>query len=107
MKLKHLFYAAAVSTLAAACSEADELSSGIRAEKTLVATRVNLNSEWESGDAIGVYMLDAGTGNIRNSAMNIQYNADVAETSTETNFVAAADGIGIYDQPCEFVAYYH
>ena len=29
MKLKHLFYAAAVSTLAAACSEADELSSGI------------------------------------------------------------------------------
>ena len=51
-------------------------------------------------------MLDAGTGNIRNSAMNIQYNADVAETSTETNFVAAADGIGIYDQPCDFVAYY-
>ena len=101
MKLKHLFYAAAVSTLAAACSEADELSSGIRSEKTLdaihsgtdrFATRVNLNSEWESGDAIGVYMLDAGTGNIRNSAMNIQYNADVAETSTETNFVAAADG---------------
>ena len=38
--------------------------------------------------------------------MNIQYNADVAETSTETNFVAAADGIGIYDQPCDFVAYY-
>lgn len=115
MKLKHLFYAAAVSTLAAACSEADELSSGIRSEKTLdaihsgtdrFATRVNLNSEWESGDAIGVYMLDAGTGNIRNSAMNIQYNADVAETSTETNFVAAADGIGIYDQPCDFVAYY-
>lgn len=70
------------------------------------ATRVNLNSEWESGDAIGVYMLDAGTGNIRNSAMNIQYNADVAETSTETNFVAAAGGIGIYDQPCDFVAYY-
>jgi len=108
MKLKHLFYAAAVSTLA-------ELSSGIRSEKTLdaihsgtdrFATRVNLNSEWESGDAIGVYMLDAGTGNIRNSAMNIQYNADVAETSTETNFVAAAGGIGIYDQPCDFVAYY-
>ena len=35
-----------------------------------------------------------------------RYNADVAETSTETNFVAAADGIGIYDQPCDFVAYY-
>lgn len=56
MKLKHLFYAAAVSTLAAACSEADELSSGILSEKTLdaihsgtdrFATRVNLNSEWE------------------------------------------------------------
>ena len=30
MKLKHLFYAAAVSTLAAACSEADELSSAQR-----------------------------------------------------------------------------
>ena len=37
MKLKHLFYAAAISTLAAACSEADELSSGIRSEKTLDA----------------------------------------------------------------------
>ncbi len=37
MKLKHLFYAAAVSTLAAACSEADELSSGILSEKTLDA----------------------------------------------------------------------
>lgn len=36
MKLKHLFYAAAVSTLAAACSEADELSSGILSEKTLM-----------------------------------------------------------------------
>lgn len=55
MKLKHLFYAAAVSTLAAACGEADELSSGILSEKTLdaihsgtdrFATRVNLNSEW-------------------------------------------------------------
>ena len=73
MKLKHLFYAAAISTLAAACSEADELSSGIRSEKTLdaihsgtdrFATRVNLNSEWESGDAIGVYMRDAATGSI-------------------------------------------
>ena len=94
MKLKHLFYAAAVSTLAAACSEADEFEFQYPLREDIgchpfghgrFATRVNLNSEWESGDAIGVYMLDAGTGNIRNSAMNIQYNADVAETSTETN----------------------
>lgn len=115
MKLKHLFFAVAASTLAAACSEADELVSGNQSQNTLdaihsgtdrFATRVNLNSEWESGDAIGVYMLDAGTGNIRNSAMNIQYNADVQVTSTTTDFTAANGGIGIYDQPCDFVAYY-
>lgn len=115
MKLKHLFFAVVASTLAAACSEADELVSGNQSQNTLdaihsgtdrFATRVNLNSEWESGDAIGVYMLDAGTGNIRNSAMNIQYNADVQVTSTTTDFTAANGGIGIYDQPCDFVAYY-
>lgn len=115
MKLKHLFFAVAASTLAAACSEVDELSSGMESKKTLDAihsgtdrfnTRVNLNSEWESGDAIGVYMLDAGTGDIRNAAMNIQYNADLQASATTTDFVAANGGIGIYDQPCDFYAYY-
>lgn len=114
MKLRYLFFAAAASTLAAACSEVDELASN-SSQKTLetiqsgtdnFTTRVNLNSEWEAGDAIGVYMLDAGTGNIRNSAMNIQYNAEVTTTSTTTDFVAANGGIGIYDQPCDFKAYY-
>lgn len=114
MKLKYLFLAAA-STLAAACSETDEPVSGNSSRKTLetiqsgtdrFATRVNLNSEWEQGDAIGVYMLDAGTENIRNSAMNIQYNASLSEASTTTDFVAANGGIGIYDQPCDFIAYY-
>lgn len=88
MKLRYLFFAAAVSTLAAACSEVDELASS-SSQKTLetiqsgtdnFTTRVNLDSQWEAGDAIGVYMLDAGTGNIRNSAMNIQYNAEVTTT---------------------------
>ncbi|WP_308756989.1 fimbrillin family protein [uncultured Bacteroides sp.] len=114
MKLKYLFLAAA-STLAAACSETDEPVSGNSSRKTLetiqsgtdrFATRVNLNSEWEQGDAIGVYMLDAGTENIRNSAMNIQYNASLPEASPTTDFVAANGGIGIYDQPCDFIAYY-
>ena len=40
MKLKHLFYAAAVSTLAAACSEADELSSGIQIGRASCRERV-------------------------------------------------------------------
>ena len=34
MKLKHLFYAAAVSTLAAACSEEGEVSSPAAAKQT-------------------------------------------------------------------------
>lgn len=114
MKLRYLFFAAAASTLAAACSEVDELASS-SSQKTLetiqsgtdnFTTRVNLDSQWEAGDAIGVYMLDAGTGNIRNSAMNIQYNAEVTTTSTTTDFVAANGGIGIFDQPCDFKAYY-
>ena len=66
MKLRYLFFAAAASTLVAACSEVDELASN-SSQKTLetiqsgtdnFTTRVNLNSEWEAGDAIGVYMLD-------------------------------------------------
>jgi hypothetical protein bacD2_07783 len=114
MKLRYLFFVAAASTLAAACSEVDELASS-SSQKTLetiqsgtdnFTTRVNLDSQWEAGDAIGVYMLDAGKGDIRNSAMNIQYNAEVIETSTTTNFVAANEGIGIFDQPCDFKAYY-
>ena len=115
MKLRYLFFAAAASTLAAACSEVDELASNALGEKKLetiqsgtdrFATRVSLDSKWEQGDAIGVYMLDAETDNIRNSAMNIQYNADLQETSATTNFVADDGGIGIYDQPCYFMAYY-
>ena len=101
MKLRYLFFAAAASTLAAACSEVDELASNALGEKKLetiqsgtdrFATRVSLDSKWEQGDAIGVYMLDAETDNIRNSAMNIQYNADLQETSATTNFVAADGG---------------
>ena len=73
MKLRYLFFAAAASTLAAACSEVDELASNALGEKKLetiqsgtdrFATRVSLDSKWEQGDAIGVYMLDAETDNI-------------------------------------------
>lgn len=115
MKVRHLCYAVAASILAAACSEADEPVSRIENNQTLQSiysgtdrfnTRVTLSSEWENGDGIGVYMLDAGTGNIRNSAMNIQYNADVKQTSTKTYFVAASTAIGIYDQACDFIGYY-
>ena len=58
MKLRYLFFAAAASTLAAACSEVDELASNALGEKKLetiqsgtdrFATRVSLDSKWSKG----------------------------------------------------------
>ncbi len=111
MNLKHFLFLAVTGTMVIACNEVDEASS-INSQKTLgtissgsdrFATRVNLDSEWEDGDAIGVYMLDTNNKNILNQAVNVKYEADASGINTA---FTASPGIAIYDEPANFIAYY-
>lgn len=110
MNLKHLLFLAVAGTMVIACNEVDE--SSINPQKTLgtihsgsdrFATRVNLNSEWENGDAIGVYMFDTNNKNILNKAVNVRYEAGTSGINTA---FTASPGIAIYDEPANFIAYY-
>ena len=114
MKLKHLFFLAVAGTLAVACSEVNENSltdgDGQRMLRTIssgndrFSTRLNSEtSEWESGDAIGIYMFDTEDKNVLNDALNVKYTT-IGEGLT-VNF-SSDPGIAIYDMPTNFVAYY-
>lgn len=114
MKLKHLFFLAVTGTLAVACSEVNENSltdgDGQRMLRTIssgndrFSTRLNSEtSEWENGDAIGIYMFDTEDKNVLNDALNVKYTT-IGEGLT-VNF-SSDPGIAIYDMPTNFVAYY-
>ena len=114
MKLKHLFFLAVTGTLAVACSEVNENSltdgDGQRMLRTISSgndrftTRLNSEtSEWENGDAIGIYMFDTEDKNVLNDALNVKYTT-IGEGLT-ANF-SSDPGIAIYDMPTNFVAYY-
>ena len=112
--LKHLFFFAVTGTLAVACSEVNENSltdgDGQRMLRTIssgndrFSTRLNSEtSEWENGDAIGIYMFDTEDKNVLNDALNVKYTT-IGEGLT-VNF-SSDPGIAIYDMPTNFVAYY-
>ena len=112
MNLKHLFFLAAAGTLAVACSEVTEnavadsqkMLSTISSGNDRFSTRLNSEtSEWESGDAIGLYMLDTEDKNVLNNALNIPYTT--MGSGLTANFTSNP-GIAIYDMPTNFVAYY-
>lgn len=114
MKLKHLFFLVVAGTLAVACSEVNENSltdgDGQRMLRTIssgndrFSTRLNSEtSEWENGDAIGIYMFDTEDKNVLNDALNVKYTT-IGEGLT-VNF-SSDPGIAIYDMPTNFVAYY-
>lgn len=112
MNLKHLFFLVAAATLAAACSEVNEnsVADGQRMLSTVssgndrFSTRMNSEtSEWESGDAIGMYMFDTEDKNVLNGALNVQYTT--IGNGRTVNF-SSSPGIAIYDAPTNFVAYY-
>ena len=114
MKLKHLFFLAVTGTLSVACSEVNENSltdgDGQRMLRTIssgndrFSTRLNSEtSEWENGDAIGIYMFDTEDKNVLNDALNVKYTT-IGEGLT-VNF-SSDPGIAIYDMPTNFVAYY-
>ena len=114
MNLKHLFFLAVAGTLAVACSEVNENfltdGDGQRMLRTISSgndrftTRLNSEtSEWENGDAIGIYMFDTEDKNVLNDALNVKYTT-IGEGLT-ANF-SSDPGIAIYDMPTNFVAYY-
>lgn len=112
MNLKHLFFLAAAGTLAAACSEVNDpsLANGQKMLNTIssgndrFSTRLNSEtSEWERGDAIGIYMFDTEDKNVLNEALNVQYTT--MGSGRTVNF-SSNPGIAIYDAPTNFVAYY-
>ena len=84
MNLKHLFFLAVAGTLAVACSEVNESSftdgdgqkrlSSVSSGNDRFSTRLNSEtSEWESEDAIGIYMFDTEDKNVLNDALNVKY----------------------------------
>ncbi|WP_294552436.1 fimbrillin family protein [uncultured Bacteroides sp.] len=114
MNLKHLFFLAVAGTVAVACSEVNESSftegdgqkrlSTISSGNDRFSTRLNSEtSEWESGDAIGIYMFDTEGKNVLNNALNVQYTT--IGNGLTVNF-SSNPGIAIYDMPTNFVAYY-
>lgn len=112
MNLKHLFFLAVAGTLATACSEVNEnsVADGQRMLSTVssgndrFSTRMNSEtSEWENGDAIGIYMFDTEDKNVLNGALNVQYTT--IGNGRTVNF-SSNPGIAIYDAPTNFVAYY-
>lgn len=112
MKLKQLFILATAGILAAACTEVNENSfadgqrrlSSVGSGNDRFATRLNSEtSEWESGDAIGIYMFDTEDKNVLNEALNVPYTT--LGNGLTVNF-SSTPGIAIYDRPVNFVAYY-
>ena len=69
------------------------------------ASRVNMDSQWENGDAIGVYMLAAGTSNIVGNASNVKYVTTV-DGEAQAVFTPASSPIELHDIAVDFVAYY-
>ena len=65
------------------------------------STRLNSEtSEWENGDAIGIYMFDTEDKNVLNDALNVKYTT-IGEGLT-VNF-SSDPGIAIYDMPTNFI----
>ena len=114
MNLKHLFFLAVAGTLAVASSEVNESSftdgdgqkrlSSVSSGNDRFSTRLNSEtSEWESEDAIGIYMFDTEDKNVLNDALNVKYTT--IGSGRTVNF-SSTPGIAIYDMPVNFVAYY-
>ena len=114
MNLKHLFFLAVAGTLAVACSEVNESSftdgdgqkrlSSVSSGNDRFSTRLNSEtSEWESEDAIGIYMFDTEDKNVLNDALNVKYTT--IGSGRTVNF-SSTPGIAIYYILVYFYSYY-
>lgn len=70
-------------------SPAVKFSSGVTAPITKVTIDNDGNSTWETGDPIGIYMVETGTTVVSEGAANIKYTAALPAASTTFNAASA------------------
>lgn len=114
MKLYISFIVAAASALMFGCADnevnlSDRISGKelykITSGTNKFASRVNIDSQWENGDAIGVYMFPANTTDVIGNASNVKYVTTV-DGASQAAFTPSSAPIELHDVAVDFVAYY-
>lgn len=114
MKLYISFIVAAASTLMFGCADNDVNISDRISGKELYkitsgtkkfASRVNIDSQWENSDAIGVYMFPTNTTDVIGNASNVKYVTTV-DGASQAAFTPSSAPIELHDVAVDFVAYY-
>ena len=109
MKLRNLFYAAFAMTMVACSQEESFLSQNengilksISSGSDKFSSRSVVDSKWENGDAIGVFMLSDASSTL---ASNIKFTNNTAEASNKVTFTSET-GITLVNDKVKFHAYY-
>ena len=114
MKFYISFIVAAASALMFGCADnevnlSDRISGKelykITSGTNKFASRVNIDSQWENGDAIGVYMFSANTTDVIGNASNVKYVTTV-DGASQAAFTPSSAPIELHDVAVDFVAYY-
>lgn len=110
MKLRNLFYAAFAMTMVACSQEESFLSQNengilksISSGSDKFSSRSVVDSKWENGDAIGVFMLKSDASSTL--ASNIKFTNNTAEASNKVTFTSET-GITLVNDKVKFHAYY-
>ena len=92
MKLRNLFYAAFAMTMVACSQEESFLSQNengilksISSGSDKFSSRSVVDSKWENGDAIGVFMLSDASSTL---ASNVKFTNNTAEASNKVTFTS-------------------
>ena len=109
MKLRNLFYAAFAMTMVACSQEESFLSQNengilksISSGSDKFSSRSVVDSKWENGDAIGVFMLSDASSTL---ASNVKFTNNTAEASNKVTFTSET-GITLVNDKVKFHAYY-
>lgn len=114
MKFYISFIVAAASALMFGCADnevnlSDRISGKelykITSGTNKFASRVNIDSQWENGDAIGVYMFSANTTDVIGNASNVKYVTTV-DGASQAAFTPSSAPIELHDVAVDFVANY-
>lgn len=114
MKLRNLFFIATASIMTTACNEIDDelivhsdnILNSIQSESNRYTTRMDgVNSKWQKGDAIGVYMLKTDKSDVLNNAANVKFVTNIETDGANADFTSPT-GIAISEENANFYAYY-
>lgn len=109
LRLRHLFPALALAALTTGCANEDELTYGPQTAVTFtssVTTRA-ADTSWSRGDAIGVYMMPAGTPLTDDNTGAAGGNVRYVTTAGDGRFEAAGEPLRFpAEGEVDFVAYY-